>query len=132
MWLATKHGFYSIVQKPPGNFHVRARVRQDLVNLLTLVQKDLEILDWPAADYRFRIIVTQRDLGEIMAAMALALDYPNFKNQIARTPDQRIKLNAFHEIWAILASLQQPLDLREATGISTTNTRTHHDTPSDR
>jgi len=108
MWLATKHGFYSIVQKPPGQFHVRARVRQDLVNLLDLVRKELEILDWPSADYRFRIIVQHRDLGEIMAALAVSLDYANFKNQIANSPDQRVKLDAFHEVWAILAGLQEP------------------------
>jgi hypothetical protein len=106
MWLATKHGFYSIVQKPPGQYHVRARIRQDLVNLLALVRRDLEIHDWPAADYRYRIIVAQRDLGEIMAALAVSLDYTNFKNQIARSPDQSGKLDAFHEIWAILARLQ--------------------------
>ena len=33
MWLMTKHGFYSIVQKKQGEFHVRARVRKDLENL---------------------------------------------------------------------------------------------------
>jgi hypothetical protein len=107
MWLATKHGFYSIVQKAPGEFHVRARVRKDLENLLTLVDRALEIQDWPSADYRYRIIVAQRDLSEIMAVLALSLDYPNFKNQIARLPDQRIKLDAFHEIWAILANMQK-------------------------
>ena len=105
MWLATKHGFYSIVQKAPGEFHVRARVRQDLENLLTLVGKDMVIQEWPAADYRYRTIVAQRDLTEIMAALALSLDYPNFKGQIARSPDQRVKLDAFHEIWAIMAGI---------------------------
>jgi hypothetical protein len=37
MWLMTKHGFYSIVEKRPGEFHVRARVRQDLENLVARV-----------------------------------------------------------------------------------------------
>ena len=37
MWLMTKHGFYSIVQKQPGEFHIRARVRKDLENLVTRV-----------------------------------------------------------------------------------------------
>ena len=32
MWLATQHGFYSIVQKPAGQFHVRTRCKQDLEN----------------------------------------------------------------------------------------------------
>ncbi len=105
MWLATKHGFYSIVKKQSGQFHVRARVRRDLVNLVRLLEENFEILEWPSADYRYRILVDQRDLGAIMAALALSLDYPNFKSQIARTRDQQPKLAAFHEVWAILAGL---------------------------
>ncbi len=37
MWLMTKHGFYSIVQKKPGEFHIRFRARQDLLNLVERV-----------------------------------------------------------------------------------------------
>ena len=106
MWLATQHGFYSIVRKAPSEFHIRGRVRKDLENLLLLVDKDHAILEWPLADYRFRIIVQKQDFTEIMAALALALDYPNFKACIAATPDQRPKLKAFHEIWELLSDLQ--------------------------
>ena len=105
MWIATKHGFYSIVQKAPTNFHIRARVRRDLENLLKLTATDWEILEWPLADYRYRVIVERKDFVEVMGALALDLDYPNFKSQIAKTPDQRAKLDAFHQIWALLAQL---------------------------
>jgi hypothetical protein len=37
MWLMTKHGFYSIVQKRPGEYHIRSRVRKDLENLVERV-----------------------------------------------------------------------------------------------
>lgn len=107
MWLATQHGFYSIVQKSPDEFHVRSRIRKDLENLLQLVRQDHEIHAWEGADYRYRVIVGQSDFIEIMAKLALALDYPNFKSQIARLPDQRNKLHAFHEIWSIMAGLQR-------------------------
>jgi hypothetical protein len=107
MWLATKHGFYSIVQKAPDEFHVRGRIRKDLENLLHLVERDLEILEWPLADYRYRIIVQQSDLAQLMGKLAISLDYPNFKNRIAEEPDQRVKLHAFHEVWSIMAGLQQ-------------------------
>jgi hypothetical protein len=40
MWLATQHGFYSIVQKPAGQFHVRTRCKQDLENLISLAAID--------------------------------------------------------------------------------------------
>jgi hypothetical protein len=117
MWLATKHpssqvcfagqaGFYSIVQKAPTKFHIRVRVRQDLENLKHLTGTDWEILEWPLADYRYRVIVDQPAFAEVMAALALSLDYPNFKSEIAATPDQRAKLDAFHRIWGLLSDLQ--------------------------
>jgi len=37
MWLMTKHGFYSIVEKLPGEFHIRSREREDLQNLIDRV-----------------------------------------------------------------------------------------------
>jgi len=106
MWIATKHGFYSIVQKRDDEYHVRGRVRQDLENLLHLVRLDLAIEDWPGADYRYRIIVGRKTFSGIMAALALDLDYPNFKAEIASSPDQHEKIEAFHQVWRILARLQ--------------------------
>ena len=107
MWLATQHGFYSIVLKDDEKYHVRSRMRKDLENLLVLVRKSHYIHCWEAADYKYRSIVGQADFVNIMGRLALSLDYPNFKSQIAASPDQRDKLDAFHEIWAILAQLQK-------------------------
>lgn len=76
-------------------------------NLLILSGQDHQVETWDGADYRFRIIIGQSDFIEIMAKLALALDYPNFKSQIASLPDQRPKLNAFHKIWSIMAGLQR-------------------------
>ena len=84
MWLATKYGFYSIVQKQPPDdgdpavYHVRARVRQDLENLLAASALAMEILEWPEADYRYRIVIHQRELFDLMCLLAENLDYPNF------------------------------------------------------
>lgn len=36
MGLATQHGLFSIVEKTPGEFHVRARCRADSENPVTL------------------------------------------------------------------------------------------------
>jgi len=57
MWLATQHGFFSIVQKESDLYFIRARLRQDLENLKQLAELDDEIHEWPQADYRFRIMV---------------------------------------------------------------------------
>jgi hypothetical protein len=51
MWLMTKHGFYSIVQRKAGEYHVRSRERHDLENLLAGVPlPDAKIVDTPMAD----------------------------------------------------------------------------------
>lgn len=107
MWLATQHGFYSIVQKAPQEYHIRSRFRNDLQNLLRLSGLAVEILEWEHADYRYRIIVNRKEFLSVMASLAIFLDYPNFKARIAELPDQREKLTAFHTIWAILARLQR-------------------------
>ena len=112
MWLATKFGFYSIVQKQTSNdgplkFHVRARIHTDLENLLTASGLSHEIQEWPDADYRYRVIIDQKELAQLMAVLAGTLDYGNFKSMIAATPGQRGKLHAYHEIWGVMANLQK-------------------------
>jgi len=106
MWIATQHGFYSIVQKKPAEYHVRGRTRQDLENLLALTGLDLTIEEWPLADYRYRVITKRQGVSVIMSSLAMSLDYSNFKSTIARTPDQRDKLDAYHDTWEALAEMQ--------------------------
>lgn len=108
MWLCTKLGFYSIVQKDAGEFHVRARTRTDLENLIAAAKTpDLEIHRSPSADYRFRAIVRRQDLKKILQALLISIDYGNFKAEIGRRPDQREKLDAYHDLWGSLFQIQQ-------------------------
>ena len=106
MWLATKHGFYSIIQKGQGVYYVRARVRQDLENLLEASGLTSEVHAWPTADYRYRIIIGSEELLRVVVALTATLDYSNFKGCVAQQPDQRNKLGAYHEIWGTMAALQ--------------------------
>lgn len=106
MWLATQEGFFSIVSKADDRYHVRARCRKDLDNLCRLAGQEWEIHRWPAADYRYRILLNGAEVADLMLRLAGSLDYPNFKNRIGRRPDQREKLHAYHEVWSILAGLQ--------------------------
>ncbi len=113
MWIATKHGFYSIVQKEPPSgdkpavYHVRARIKPDLENLLHAARLRNSIEEWPGADHRYRIIATEPDVQQVMACLAATLDYDNFKSKIGVTPDQAPKLDAYHTIWSELARLQR-------------------------
>ena len=102
MWLMTKHGFYSIVEKVPGEFHVRARERQDLQNLIDRVPlAGVAIVDTPDGDYTARLVVDGGVVLKILGFLGKTLDYTNFKNQIAKTPDQKHK--PYHEVWGVMA-----------------------------
>ena len=106
MWLMTKYGFYSIVQKKPGEFHVRAQVRADLDALKGAVDLEAEVTTSKSTDYRYRMVVDQAAVSKVMAVLGESIDYSNFKSHIAATPAQRAKLHAYHEVWGIMERLQ--------------------------
>ena len=103
MWLMTKHGFYSIVEREPGEFHIRSRERQDLQNLVARMplSPDTHIFDTPEADYAARIVTDRETVTSVMTHLAESLDYSNFKGKIDTTPDQRHK--PYHEVWDVMA-----------------------------
>lgn len=103
MWIASKHGFFSIVLKEDG-YHLRARVRKDLENLLAATDSTAlpEIETWPSADYRFRVRLDSSQFAPIWKTLGESIDYPNFKSEIAKTSDQRDKLHTYHEIWSLM------------------------------
>lgn len=123
MWLMTKHGFYSVVQKKPGIYHVRARERRDLLNL-TGPGGPLsgEPIHQGSSDYPYRVIVGAVEVRRLMEFLAQALDYPNFKAEIHKRPDQRRK--PYYRVWDILAqalgAYGDPADAQEETEWTTT------------
>lgn len=110
MWLMTRHGFYSIVDKGEET-HVRARERGDLENLLPFFKlftaQPPVIVPTPPADYAFRIILKgerqsrQAIIGGVLGELGEDIDYPNFKGEVDKRPDQRRK--PYHEVWRVLA-----------------------------
>ena len=106
MWLCTQHGFFSIVQKKPGEFHVRGRLRQDMDNLLKLCGVKWPIIETKDGDYRYRIVCGQAEVSEVMAKLATAIDYANFKSRIHAQPDQADKSAAYSKLWGNLYDLQ--------------------------
>lgn len=107
MWIASKFGWFSIVKKADG-WHVRARVRQDLENLIRAgdLVKAWKIIETPEADYRYRFIVGKVGIGRVFDALNRSIDYPNFKSKISATEDQRDKLYEYGQIWGMMAQLQ--------------------------
>ena len=102
MWLMTKHGFYSIVQKKQGEFHVRARVRKDLENLQERVPlAGREIQASKETDYPYRLIVGQAEVLKALRFLGETLDYSNFKDTVADTPDQAAKHDLYAQLWGM-------------------------------
>ena len=102
MWLMTQHGFYSVVERQPDEFHIRSRERNDLQNLVDRVPlPGTEIFDTPEADYAARIVTDRDTVSTVMAFLAESIDYSNFKGKVDATPDQRHK--PYHRVWDVMA-----------------------------
>lgn len=112
MWLCTQHGFCSIVRKnQPGQagraYQLRTRCQGDAENFAGLLQLPARrIVETPAADYRWRLHLSARELGKLFECLSRSIDYPNFKDQVARRPDQVGKLKAYRDFWAAMVDCQ--------------------------
>ena len=107
MWLMTDFGFFSIVQKEgEANLTVRARVKQDLQNLKERYLPAVgAIEETEYADYRFRVCVPRQSFAEALREIALDIDYPNFKNSVARRQG-KARARAYEDVWQRLYGLQ--------------------------
>jgi len=109
MWILTPIGFFSIVQKPwdhdPGTLTIRARVRDDLVNLREEYLPDMgDIIESDDSDYRFR---AQADAGAVAGAISdltAAINYDNFKSEVHRRQGYE-RAGIYSEIWGVLMRL---------------------------
>ena len=139
MWIATKYGFFSIVKnmrkKEEPEVQIRARNRGDLEKLRRAFIKNWQkihgekpkygtknfplILDTPEADYKHRMIVNIIHLVHIMSLICTEIDYPNFKDMIHDTPDQKDKSLAYSEMWWSMFNYQNgetPFEYAEDSG----------------
>jgi hypothetical protein len=101
MWIFSQEGFYSIVRKVDG-FHVRTRRKQDLVNVgLTPIKS------YWGSDYQWRAILPNRaELLKLMEKLGNSVNYPNFKAHVETRCDQKHRVPAYHQIWAIMGKEQ--------------------------
>ena len=111
MWIATKIGFFSVVEKEHHNnpngqklFVVRARDSGDLHRLIQLIKnkikKELIIYSYDKSDYPHRIYLeTQKDFETTLATLAEKVTYPNFKDEILETSHQQDKVQPYSDLW---------------------------------
>jgi len=109
MWLATKHGFYSIVcaHGPDGKPHpelmmIRARKHSHLVNLqrfhddLGLIRKS------EGTDYPYRIFAGRDVVLSMVARLAAEIYYDNFKGVVTITMPKDAAYKKFlHSVWGL-------------------------------
>lgn len=106
MWIFTPSGFYSIVadQHTAGHALVRARLREDLEAFCTRTGAP-DPVETPDRDYRFRTSVPFATLAADLAAQAEAIDYPNFKNEVAARQGHE-RAARYERIWWVMSELQ--------------------------
>ena len=104
MWIFSKCGFFSIVEKTEGQFQIRGRVKKDLENIVNGMNLVNRVLRSDGNDYQYRIIVNKEQMLAVMQWLGEQVDYSNFKSEIDSTPDQRDKHDAYHSIWGVMAS----------------------------
>jgi len=81
MWVFTNHGFFSIVKvidASPDAFYIRARRKEHLETYFN----DKAIITSDGSDYRYRVILTRKELFNFYAALPVDIDYTNFKDSI--------------------------------------------------
>ena len=120
MWLATKIGFYSIVEKqhhlhPNGEklFVVRTRTFGDLQRLIEAIEpklkRDIPTHEYEKSDYPYRIYLeTKEELSTTLATLAETITYPNFKDEISESDHQQDKADAYGQLWLNLFMIYRP------------------------
>jgi hypothetical protein len=108
MWIFTLNSFVSVVRhrEKPELLLVRARRKKDLVELLGKKWKK-EVFEDGLADYRFRVIMPEKDFQGIVADyISNRLTYDNFK--AAQKPDDEF-LHFLHKVWGMGMHIQEAL-----------------------
>lgn len=102
MWVFTTSGFVSAVYKD-GAIQVRARDRKSLEPLVK--QVGTAITATPLADYPYRIAITNEQFSNWLSQQALAIDYKNFKSEIADTRGYGFA-KPLNQVWSVMHEVE--------------------------
>jgi hypothetical protein len=106
MWLFCEQGFFSVTQAPgkPGMVQIRARRREDLEALAKrFVSAQRPVRATPERDYPYRIVMDQVQWSDILASVALDIDYTNFRDRVHDVDPDPERASAYLSVWAIMA-----------------------------
>ena len=112
MWTICTWGAFSIVahRTRPRDLLVRGRARADVNAFADHIagvdpkHKRPPVEATPHADYAFRLVASRKSVGKVLARMTDALDYNNFKDEVATRDPARARL--YGEVWATLRGIE--------------------------
>lgn len=105
MWIMTKIGFYSIVEKPKGRICIRSRSVADMIQLQLRIYQDGEVQETLLADYRYRMTITREYFEQEFSELVKFVTYNNFKDEIKKHNKHREML--YHQVWNILRNIER-------------------------
>lgn len=107
MWITTKFGYFSVVQKPGEKLlTIRARVRGDLENLQQCYLPKLKIVEGAGTDYPYRAKVSHKAFANAVKKMVLDIDYRNFKEVVADEQGVGREM-VYARVWSVLIGLER-------------------------
>ena len=107
MWLFTTQGLYSaVVHRDNRNLIlVRARAREDL-EALQVQLPQIEIVETPEADYRWRADVDREKWRWFLSAEAGEIDYDNFKGAVGERHGYD-RACVYSDVWSVMRRVQE-------------------------
>lgn len=114
-------GFFSAVidRQKPGNMLVRFRNPEHGAAFIALAWKGKrgqkpELRETPQADYRWKVSITGERFTAIVAALADAVDYSNFKGECGTRPLMASVMHSLHDVWHVMHNHQLAMVERRA------------------
>lgn len=100
MWLMTKTGFISIVQKPDdkGTLTVRARVKGQIESIFP----DAKVTTGKGTDYLYRAKIDRIEVADAIHDQIMNVDYGNFKGAVH---DHELH-DAYMGCWSVMMRYQ--------------------------
>ena len=116
MWIFTRFGFFSVVQKPNDTaLTVRSRTRGDLQRLRRFALPSAsEPTAHEGTDYPWRMRCTAQEFGVAMLRECIGIDYGNFKDEVARSLG-RPRASRYHAVWDALMGMPEDMPEPEDT-----------------
>ncbi len=116
MWLITKFGFFSVVEKRSDQgadtLTIRARSKKDLLNLkknyLTAMS---DIRAGEGTDYKYRATAPKEDVAKAFMQAVKDINYSNFKDEVKKHQGSG-RADVYSWVWDSLYTIQTEESLR--------------------